>query len=125
MIRTTHVLITLVSFALATGVLQAESAADRNLSHAELAKMIRAAHTPQQYQSLAGYYRSRQAAFEKQAQEEKAEWDRRSQNIVGPAAKFPRPVDSSRNRYEYFTYEAQQMSQQATHYESLSASSAQ
>jgi hypothetical protein len=32
-------------------------------------------------------------------------------------------VDSSRNRYEYFTYEAQQMAQQVQHFESLSAKS--
>ena len=41
--------------------------------------------------------------------------------VAGMAAKYPRPVDSSRNRYEYFLYEAGQMSQQAEHYESLSA----
>jgi hypothetical protein len=125
MIRKTHAVIALASAAVAAGILQSAPAADMNLSHAELTKMIRSAHTPQEYQALAGYFRSRQVTFEKQAQEEKVEWDRRSQNVIGPAAKFPRPVDSSRNRYEYFTYEAQQMSQQAAHYESLSANAAQ
>jgi hypothetical protein len=96
-----------------------------NYSHAELQQMIRNAHSPQQYQALAAYFRSRQQVFEQQAQSEKLEWERRSQNVTGPAAKYPRPVDSSKSRYEYFTYEAQQMSSQAAHYESLSASTAQ
>lgn len=122
MIRKIQAVVGLASLTLAAGVLLAESAANTNLTGAEVAKMIRTAHTPQEYQSLAAYYRARQASFEKQAQDEKAEWDRRSQNVMGPAAKYPRPVDSSRNRYEYFVYEAQQMSQHVTHYESLSAS---
>ena len=83
--------------------------------------MIQAAHTEEQYKVLATYFRSQQQTFEQQAQAEKVEWDRRSQNVTGPAAKYPRPVDSSKNRYEYFTYEARQMNEQAAHYESLSA----
>jgi hypothetical protein len=85
--------------------------------------MIRDAHTAQQYHEIATYFESRQQSFEQQAQSEKLEWKRRSQNVTGPAAKYPRPVDSSRNRYEYFTYEAQQMAQQVQHFESLSAKS--
>jgi hypothetical protein len=84
--------------------------------------MIREAHTQQQYQTLAEYFRSQQQAFEKQAQSEKVEWDHRSLNVTGPAAKYPRPVDSSRNRYEYFIYEAEKMGLQAAYFESLSAS---
>lgn len=89
-------------------------------SKSEIQQMIRAAHTPQEYQALAEYFRSEQQAFESKALVEKAEWDRRSQNVTGPLAKYPRPVDSSRNRYEYFAYEAQQMGQQADHFENLS-----
>ena len=50
------------------------------------------------------YFRAQQTKYQRQAQEEKAEWERRSQNVTGPAAKYPRPVDSSRDRYEYFEY---------------------
>jgi hypothetical protein len=85
--------------------------------------MIRQAHTPQEYQVLAGYFRSRQQKFEQQAQAEKEEWQRRSQNVTGPAAKWPRPVDSSKNRYDYFTCQANQMAQQAARYESLATHS--
>ncbi len=89
-------------------------------SHSELRKMIQEAHTDQQYMELASYFRSRQQDFEQQAQSEKLEWTRQGQNVTGSAAKYPRPIDSSKSRYEYLTYEAEQMSQRASHYESLS-----
>ena len=73
------------------------------------------------HDALAQYFRSQQLADEQQAQSEKTEWERRSQNVTGSAAKYPRPVDSSRNRYEYYAYEAQQMGQQAEYYEGLLA----
>ena len=88
-------------------------------SHSQLRKMIQEAHTDQQYKELASYFRSRQDGYEQQAQAEKLEWIRRSQNATSVAAKYPRPADSSKNRYEYLTYEAGQMSQRAAHYESL------
>lgn len=90
-------------------------------SHTELKAMIRSAHTQQQYQDLASYFRTRQQYFLQQAAAEKVEWERRSQNIVGIEAKYPRPVDSSRNRYEYFSYEADQMRIQADHFQSLAS----
>ena len=106
---------------LAAGVAFAQSQTSAQYSHAELQKMIADARTPQQYQVLATYFRSRQQVLEQQAQSEKLEWDRRSQITAASYQKYPRPADSSRDRYEYFTYEAQQMSQQAAHFESLAA----
>jgi hypothetical protein len=88
-------------------------------SHSELRKMIQEAHTDQQYKELASYFRSRQEGYEQQAQAEKLEWIHRSQNVTSVAAKYPRSADSSKTRYEYLTYEAGQMSQQAEHYERL------
>ena len=102
------------------GVVQARAADVSHYSQTEVRQLIRDAHSVEQYKTLASYFRARQQAFEQQAQSEKAEWDRRSQNTTGISQKYPRPVDSSRNRYEYFTYEAAQMSQQAAHFESLS-----
>jgi hypothetical protein len=90
-------------------------------SHAQLQAMMREAHTQQQFQVLATYFRARQQHFKEQAAAEMVEWDRRSQNVVGPAEKYPRPVDSSRNRYEYFSHEAAQMGQQAARYELMAA----
>jgi hypothetical protein len=102
-------------------VAHAQPTSAPHYTHSELRKMIQEAHTDQQYKVLASYFRSQQQTFERQAQAEKVEWDRRSQNVTGAVAKYPRPVDSSKNRYEYFTYEAQQMGQQAAHYESLAS----
>ena len=110
---------------LAAGMACAESQSGTELSRVELQTMIRSAHSTQQYQQLATYFRARQQALEKQAMAEKAEWDRRSQISASVAQKYPRPVDSSRNRYEYFTFEAKQMSEQAAHYEGLSTNSPQ
>jgi hypothetical protein len=122
MIRKIQVATVFAALVLAVGIAHPETPAPANLDHAQLKEMMRSAHSAEQYQTLASYYRSKQHDFEQKAQAEKVEWDRRSQNAGGPAAKYPRPADSSRNRYEYFTYEAQQMNQQATHYETLSAS---
>ena len=91
-------------------------------SKTDLRRMMREARTVEQYHALADYFRSQQQRLELQAQAEKEEWQRRSQNVSGPAAKYPRPVDSSRNRYEYFSYEAQEMQRQAGHYDDLAAS---
>lgn len=99
----------------------AQTSGAPQFTHSELRKMIQEAHTEQQYKLLASYYRSQQQAFEQQAKAEKVEWVRRSRDVTGLAAKYPRPVDSSKNRYEYFTYKAGQMGNQAAHYESLSS----
>lgn len=103
-------------------VAQAQPTSAPHYTHSELRKMIQEAHTEQQYRVLAFYFRSQQQILERQAQAEKVEWDRASQDVTGPVAKYPRPVDSSKNRYEYFTFEGQQMSQKAAHYESLASS---
>jgi hypothetical protein len=94
-------------------------------SHAELKKMIGEAHTAEQYKTLATYFSSRQTSYEQKAAEEKHEWLQLSGGYAAPYLKYPRPADASRNRYEYFTYEAQQMNAQAAHYEGLAAIAAQ
>ena len=108
--------------ALAVSALQAESSVDPQYSKSEIIGMMRTAHTTDQYRTLAGYFRAQEQQFEQKASSEKQELDRRSANVTGIAAKYPRPVDSSRNRFEYFTYKAHEMEQKAARYESLSAS---
>ena len=88
----------------------------------QIKKLARTAHTQEQYSTLAAYYGKQQKDFAQQAADEKQEWERRSQSNAGAAQKYPRPADSSKNRFEYFAYEADQMGQQAAHYENLSAS---
>ena len=116
-----------VAFAVLAGAVAANSSraatpAAQRLSHTELRKMIQNAHSAEDYLMLASYFRSRQQQFEQQAHDELAFWAQRSMNVSLGAAKYPRPEDSSKYRYEYFTYEAQKMSLQAARFESLSAS---
>jgi hypothetical protein len=88
-------------------------------SKAELAQLRKEAHTPEQYRTLALYFGQRKRSFQEQANQEKKEWERRSLNVVGPAAKYPRPVDSARNLYEYYDYEAHQASVLQAQYQRL------
>ena len=92
-------------------------------SNSELRRLRRDAHTPEQYHALAGYYEEQQAFDNQQAASEKEEWARRSVNVSGPAAKYPRPVDSARTLYEYYASEAQRAGTLASHYEQLEQSS--
>jgi hypothetical protein len=91
-------------------------------SKAELAQLREEAHTPEQYRALAVYFDQRKSSFQEQANLEKKEWERRSQNVVGPAAKYPRPVDSARNLYEYYDYEAHQAGVLQAQYQRLAES---
>jgi len=99
----------------------AEKSANSQYSKAELHKLIREAHTADQYSALEKYFRAQEVTYQQHAQAERAGWERRSQNVTSISAKYPRPADSSRNRYEYFIYEAGKMNQQASHYETLAA----
>jgi hypothetical protein len=102
-------------------VVVAEPSSTPSYSKAEVKQMMRDARTAQQYRLLADYFGTQQKKFAEQTRTEKEEWARRSQNVSGLAAKYPRPVDSSKNRYEYFSYEADQMGEQSSHYARLAA----
>jgi hypothetical protein len=117
--------VTLVAISLSAGITRAETPLVGDYSHAEVAEMIRAAHTQQQYENLAGYYRGRQQTFEQKAQAEKLERELLGRNAYSHAAKYPRPADALRSDYEQLRHKAQQMSQRAAYYESLSASAGQ
>lgn len=87
------------------GSIQAAAAATETGDHftqAQMKELARDAHAPEQYKSLANYYGERQKDYLQKAADEKAEWARRSQSVMGIAAKYPRPVDSARNLYEYY-----------------------
>jgi len=101
---------------------RAETSTPAKLGHGELKQMEQNAHTPEQYEALASYFRSRQQGFREQAREEVPLMTWRSQFTFSLAAKYPQPYISSRNRYDYFMYETNQMSQKAAYYEGLAAS---
>jgi len=122
MTRKIQVLAAIAAFTVSAGLAHAQNSMNAGMSPAQAEQMLHSSRTVEQYQMLAVYFHARQLVFEEKAQVEKAEWDRRSQITAASYQKYPRPADSSRNRYEYFTYEAQQMAQQAAHFESLSTS---
>jgi hypothetical protein len=121
MLRKIAFAVVFASLTLSLSAARAESASPVNYSRSELKKMVRDAHTPEQYRELACYYRVRQQEFEQQAHDELVWFARRSMNVSLAAAKYPTPTDSSRNRYEYFNYEAGQMGRKAAYYENLQA----
>jgi hypothetical protein len=108
-----------LAVALASGITCAAVSLPENGTHytaAQVKRMVREAHTPDQYRALARYYEERQSEFSQKAAEQMEEWERRSQNVTGPAAKFPRPVDVARNLYEYYAHEADDSAFQADKY---------
>lgn len=88
---------------------------------AQLKQMTRDAHTPEQYTALAQSYSQVQKSYLDMAADEKQEWDRRSQNIMSIAAKYPRPVDSAKYLYQYYTYKAWEAGALAAKYSQLAA----
>src|ERR1035441_7983519 len=73
---------------------------------AQVKELKRNAQAPAQYGVLASYYGAQKADYLRLAAEEKKEWERRSKNASGAFGKYPRPVDSARNLYEYYLYKA-------------------
>lgn len=103
----------------------AQSGSAAKLSRKDLHRLERSAHTAEQYQELASYFRMRELSYRNQSDAEMAEWMRRIQFFTSLYAKYPAPADSSRNRYEYFKYEQRQMDRQAVYYENLAAAATQ
>lgn len=108
----------------AVGIAQGTASSPETSAHytrAQLKQLVLNAHAPEQYTALANYYRDRQNNYLQKAAEEKQEWARRSQNITSVAAKYPRPVDSARNLYEYYMYKASEAGTLAAKYSRLAA----
>jgi hypothetical protein len=104
---------------LGTGNARGASVDNDHFSQNQLKQMAHDAHTPEQYKNLVATYSKQQAYFQKQASEEKAEWERRSQNTMSINAKYPRPVDSARNLYEYYVYKAAEAGTLAAKYDQM------
>jgi hypothetical protein len=100
----------------------AASGAATNYSQAQLKTMAREAHTSSQYQVLANYYSAQQKDYLAKSADEKKEWERRSANVMLTAAKYPRPVDSARYLYEYYTSMAQDAEEKSAKYQHLADS---
>jgi hypothetical protein len=94
----------------------AASPTTTHYSQAQIKRLMREASTPDQYRVIARYFEQRQSEFSGKAADQMAEWARRSQDVTGPAAKYPRPVDEARNLYEYYAHEADDAAFQADKY---------
>jgi len=97
-----------VAFAGTASAQSAVSSAETGAHYtkAQVKELKRNAQAPAQYAVLASYYGAQKADYLRQAAEEKKEWERRSKNASGAFGKYPRPVDSARNLYEYYLYKA-------------------
>ncbi len=80
------------------------------------------AHTAEQFDQLARYYSNQQQVFLLKAADEKEEWNRRSQHTSSLSAKYPKPADSARNLYEYYTKKAADSALSAGKYAHLASS---
>jgi hypothetical protein len=75
---------------------------------AQIKRMVHDAHTVEQYTALTDYYATQQRMYKRKAAEEMHLWALRAEVITPLSEKWPRPVDSSRNRYEYYEYRVAQ-----------------
>ena len=91
-------------------------------SHAEVRQQMQNAHNPEQYQSLAIYFRQQEKSYLVKAASEKLLWEARAQNTVGSGQKYPRPVDSAHYLYDSYAYDADRSGKLAAQYEQLAAS---
>ena len=101
----------------------AATSAETNATYTrtQLKQLVQNAHAPAQYSALASYFGERQNNYLQKAGEEKQEWVRLGQNATSAAAKYPRPVDSARNLYEYYIYKASEAQTLAEKYSRLAA----
>lgn len=111
-----------VALAFATGPGYAQTARAKEppqYTAAQIRDMARTSHTPDQYSELADYYQSRRRMFVHKASEEMDLWAQRNAVITPLSQKWPRPVDSARNLYDYYIYQAAKSAARAARYSDL------
>ena len=114
------VAIVLVILSLGSGSASATTPGDKpEYTPTQIRKMAREARTVQQFTVLADYYQTQRRIYQRKAGEEMHLWAERSAQITPLSEKWPRPVDSSRNRYEYFEQMADESAALVEHYNKL------
>jgi hypothetical protein len=86
---------------------------------AQIRKMAREAHTVQQYTLLADYYQTRQRMFKRKAAEEMHLWAERNAVMTPLSEKWPRPVDSAHNLYDYYVAMENDSAAKVAHFNQL------
>lgn len=89
------------------------------ISSKEAHSLMKTAHELAQYQELAAYFRGKEQSYRVKRDQELALWNYRAQGIAANQNKYPRPVDSAHNLYDYYVYETDHAAAQAQHYEQL------
>lgn len=79
---------------------------DSHVKPAQLKRMAREAHTPEQYKTLAVSYEIQQQDYLKQAADAKREWIRLLPPTGNLNAKYPRPADNAKSLYENYLEKA-------------------
>jgi len=112
-----------LAFAGAASAQSAASSAETGTHYtkAQVKELKRTAHAPAQCAVLASYYSAQKTDYLSLAEEAKKEWVQRSQGVTGGFLKYPRPVDSSRNLYEYYMYKASKAASLEAKYHQLEA----
>jgi uncharacterized caspase-like protein len=117
--------LSIVSIVLATGTSaqEAVSPSESHLryTHSQLKQLIREAHTPEQYSALADYYTGLQRECLRKAEQERQEWVQLSKNVTWMGTKAPRPMDFSRQAYQYDLSKATKAESTAAKYGQLAA----
>ena len=117
----------IVILALTAGTVRAaqkDSINEPEYTGSQINRMAREAHTVEQYTTLADYYAVRQRTYKRKAAEEMNLWALRSEMANPLREKWPRPVDSARNLYEYFEYQIAQSAVLFAKYDRLADSAA-
>jgi hypothetical protein len=117
--------LSLVSIVLATAASAQEAVAPSGshsrYTHSQLKQMIREAHTRDQYNALADYYTGLQRDYLRKAEEDRQEWVERSKGVTWTGAKTPRPMDFSRDAYQFDMSKATKAESAAAKYGQLAA----
>jgi hypothetical protein len=83
-------------------------------------RLARRAHTTEEFKTVADGYQTLEEFYNGKAEEERLEWIRRSQMpAMSIAAKFPRPVDSAHDLYQYYRKKADEMAKLLARYRQL------
>jgi len=85
-----------------------------HLSRSELKKLTRDANTPEQYQELAAYYRTKQQTLKDRA---RGEWSEALSRSIFSTGNRMSPVAISMARYQAFKDEARQAAEKAAFFE--------
>ena len=108
-------LITIVSSISISGLCQNVPGFHPKYVRSELKRMVRTAHTPEDFERLATYFDDREQEFHKKAEDEKRELNR-CLAIPYTSSKYPTPADNARGLLQYYQLKADELGQRATAY---------